>query len=195
MRFKIKLHFFVYIYLFTACTNLSTNINDSKTDSMYLNEGNRLALATFDTLRISLQKAIAEKGFDGAVPFCNLQALTLTNTYKSDDVLIKRVSLKFRNPGNAPDSLEREVLNKLVAVQQPQIIRVSKNEVHYFKPIIMQAMCLSCHGDPKKDIQPKVKEEINRLYPDDKAIGYKEGELRGSWHLIFLSKNQSTTRL
>jgi hypothetical protein len=56
-------------------------------------------------------------------------------------------------------------------------------------------MCLACHGDPQKDIQPAVLQTISKLYPDDKAIGYKEGDLRGAWHIIFRNNSQPTTAL
>ncbi len=193
--FKIRIHFLGLMLLLAACTNSTKNI-ESKSDSLYIKEGDSLVLATFDTLRISLQKAIAQNGFEGAVSYCNVQALSLTNVYKSEDVTIKRVSTQFRNHGNAPDSLEREVLKRLAAIQKPELVRISVNEVHYFKPIIIQPMCLACHGDPQKDMQPTVVQAINHLYPDDRAINYKEGDLRGAWHIIFRNNsNEPISRL
>lgn len=195
MMFKIRIHFLGLIFLFVSCTSSSTKSVESKSDSLYIKEGDSLVLATFDTLRISLQRTIAKNGFEGAVSYCNVQALSLTNVYKSDVVSIERVSTQFRNHANAPDSLEREVLKRLAAVQKSELVRISENEVHYFKPIIIQPMCLACHGDPQKDIQPAVLQTISKLYPDDKAIGYKEGDLRGAWHIIFRNNSQPTAGL
>ena len=39
-----------------------------------------------------------------------------------------------------------------------------------------------CHG-PEDQIIPEVKSELAKVYPDDQAIGFQEGELRG-WFWI-----------
>ena len=38
--------------------------------------------------------------------------------------------------------------------------------------------CLTCHGS---SLQPELKAEILRLYPNDQATGFKPGELRGAF--------------
>jgi hypothetical protein len=50
--------------------------------------------------------------------------------------------------------------------------------LRYVKPILVQAECLNCHGSANK-IMPEVKQLISQAYPDDKAVGYKIGDLRG----------------
>jgi hypothetical protein len=52
-------------------------------------------------------------------------------------------------------------------------------EFHYAKPILMQAMCLACHGN-SEHISPEVKTKLSELYPTDKAINYQAGQLRGA---------------
>jgi hypothetical protein len=49
----------------------------------------------------------------------------------------------------------------------------------YMKPIKIGAACLKCHGN-EGNIPPEVKELITKRYPDDKAVGYKNGDLRGA---------------
>ncbi|MDH3268745.1 MAG: DUF3365 domain-containing protein, partial [Ignavibacteria bacterium] len=51
--------------------------------------------------------------------------------------------------------------------------------LRYLKPIIIQAECLNCHGS-QTEIMPDVRNLITQKYPDDKAIGYKPGDLRGA---------------
>ena len=51
----------------------------------------------------------------------------------------------------------------------------------------MQPMCLNCHGE-KAVLAPGVQDALNKIYPDDKAVGYKEGDLRGAWHITFLKQ-------
>ena len=40
-------------------------------------------------------------------------------------------------------------------------------------------MCTACHGSPDQ-ISPEVKAKLAELYPNDKAVNYKLGELRGA---------------
>ena len=53
----------------------------------------------------------------------------------------------------------------------------------YMKGIPTGDICLACHGT---DLKADVKAEIVRYYPDDKAVGYQLGELRGAFSLVKL---------
>lgn len=160
-------------------------------DSVYIFEGNRIVALTFDTLRTSLQTAIGTFGIEGAISFCHEKASTLTSTYE-DTVMIRRTSLRFRNPGNKPDSIELVVLNEMdIQVKSgnalsPKIVRnVNNGDVHFFKPILLQPMCLNCHGVPTEQIKDVTLARIHQLYPNDQAVNYKQGDLRGAWHIVF----------
>ena len=48
--------------------------------------------------------------------------------------------------------------------------------------------CLQCHGTPNQDIAPETLAAIQKLYPDDKATGFKLGDLRGLWRVTFLNQ-------
>src|SRR5690606_3945094 len=123
--------------------------------------------------------AIGQHGFDSAISFCNQEAYTLTHIY-GDSVIIKRTAARVRNSDNAPDSLEQAVWlaihSSILEGNKPgnQLIRKPDSyEVHYFKPILLQPMCLNCHGDPQKEIQPTTLTKIQQLYPHDQAVGFK----------------------
>jgi len=51
-------------------------------------------------------------------------------------------------------------------------------EWRVYRPIAASQSCLSCHGDPKT-FRPGVKEALDYLYPEDKAINYGAQEYRG----------------
>lgn len=161
-------------------------------DSVYTAAGDRLVMATFDTLRNSLARAIGTYGVDGAIGFCNTNALPLTNSF-ADTVVIRRTALRYRNPQNKPDSLEHLILSRMNLEQTPRarIIRAS-GRVHYFKPIITQGMCLNCHGKPNTDITPSTMASITKLYRQDLAVGFDQGTLRGLWHVIFTMPSGSS---
>ena len=46
----------------------------------------------------------------------------------------------------------------------------------YVEPIVLQPLCLTCHGD---SLAPEVAARIQDLYPQDRAVGYEVGDLRG----------------
>ncbi|MCA1791466.1 MAG: DUF3365 domain-containing protein, partial [Thioalkalivibrio sp.] len=41
--------------------------------------------------------------------------------------------------------------------------------------------CLTCHGS---DVGGDIKHALERLYPDDQATGYAEGDVRGAFTII-----------
>jgi len=57
-----------------------------------------------------------------------------------------------------------------------------KKEFRFMKAIGMppleQMPCLKCHGE---NIDPKVAAKLDELYPNDKARGYKVGDIRGAF--------------
>lgn len=176
--------------LFSSCTENKT----TEDAVVWKSKGDSLVTKTFDTLRNTLTKAIGEKGFAGAVEFCTTQALELTNSFTSEGITIKRSSDKLRNPANAPDSIEQRILSAFLQLKKedgeikPVLEKDAAGNHHYFKPIILQAMCLNCHGDKTTQIKPDVWNVIQQKYPADAAFDYKEGDLRGLWHVMFSNK-------
>jgi len=183
----------VMLMMLAGCSkNNKSSDNQGKQDihdSVYVKKGDQIVMLTFDTLRSSLQHAISTSNFDGAISFCNESAFPITTTY-ADTFTINRTALRVRNPDNQPDSLELAVLiemgNQVQAAQPPRakVVR-SGNKVHYFKPILLQAMCLNCHGVPGQDIHDNTLARIQNLYPSDRAVNFLEGDLRGAWHITF----------
>jgi hypothetical protein len=105
---------------------------------------------------------------------------------------IKRVSDRNRNPGNKASAEEIAYILKysdqLAEGIEPEPITVTMgSKIHFYYPIITNTMCLKCHGNPT-DMEPEVVAKIASLYPDDKAIGYKENQVRGIWSIAFDEK-------
>lgn len=176
-----------------SCKNKS-DANGELKRTAFISKADSLISVTFDTLKSSLIRAIGENNYEGAIAFCYTAASPLTNTYSSDDITIKRTSDKYRNPSNAPDSMEQRIMasfqqlkNKQKAIK-PVFEDDQQGKYHYFKPIILQAMCVNCHGSQTDKIQPAVWQSIRQKYPADLAYDYKEGDLRGMWHVIASKK-------
>ena len=145
------------------------------------------ALATKAVLGKNLITAISTQGVENAIGFCNEKAYPLTDSMAT--VLhanIKRVSDKNRNAGNAADAKEvryiescRQNLAKGEPLK-PELHR-AKGKVKAYYPILIEQLCLQCHGTPETEIAHNTLEKIRVLYPADKAVGYKENEIRGIW--------------
>mgnify|MGYP006139824727 CR=1 FL=1 len=151
----------------------------------------------------SLQKAISEQGIPAAIDFCNVNALPiLTELGKVYSVQIKRASTKARNTADLPTDEERPILEAYEynaengIKSDPNIQKFENGEVFlYTKPItIPTGMCLSCHGEPGKDISKETLAKLDQLYPSDLAKGHKVGDLRGMWS-VRIPKKEVVKRL
>ncbi len=98
------------------------------------------------------------------------------------DYRIRQVSNRYRNPQNAPDDFESQVLKRFVATPEVQeehaIVREDGQPVfRYLKAFAAEQSCLECHGDPQS-----APEFIKTLFPPDSDQGYnyKIGEVIGA---------------
>lgn len=161
----------------------------------YAKIGMEYALAAKGALGKNLMKAIQQNGPVGAVEFCNVKALPLTDSISvMKNAIINRVSDKPRNTDNAANTEELSYIKyfkKLVAAgKQPKpIVKTENGEVDFYFPITTNAMCLQCHGKPKEQIASATLTALKNLYPKDKAVGYNENEVRGLWAINFDEEN------
>ncbi|MBN3581276.1 DUF3365 domain-containing protein [Algoriphagus aestuarii] len=146
----------------------------------------------------NLQKAIEEGGLVHAIGFCSENATELTNALDpSEGVIIRRVSIKNRNPMNSPDENEALILDAYVynseqgLESEANIQKIENGEVLlYTKAIIFPSgICQNCHGNPESEVPSEVVEAIQGLYPEDKALGFKAGDLRGMWSVKIPKKS------
>lgn len=175
----------VFGVLLLSCSDNKVEVSENQVAGM-----RTTAIEFMKDLKGILIKQIQTNGILQAVSVCSDTAQVLTNNFGvQKGVYIKRVSLKNRNVNNAPDDFEKMSLNKFAMMQQNNELSddteyaeiVEEGEfkyLRYVKPILVQAECLNCHGS-ESEIIPEVKQLISQAYPDDKAIGYKIGDLRG----------------
>jgi hypothetical protein len=123
-----------------------------------------------------------------ALTVCADEAQVLTTAQEGEGIHIRRVSLRTRNPNNAPDPWEMAQLEKLQALHdrgelpaEVAVVEASADgdELRYLKPITVLDPCLLCHGG-EQDLDPAVVEELARRYPEDRATGYAAGDFRGA---------------
>jgi hypothetical protein len=138
-------------------------------------------------LQPRLQRALSRAGPAYAISFCadTAQALTRNVGRASGGLEIKRTSSRYRNPANAPDEAEsealrhfREALAETGEIPRDHVQRTAHGEYRYYRPLVVQPLCLTCHG-PVEGIPEEVRQILAERYPEDLATGYREGDLRG----------------
>ena len=150
------------------------------------------ARSAADALGMQLQgrllAALEEGGATQAVEVCSVEAQEIARSLSEDDHLVRRVSLRTRNPANDPDGYERAVLEEWEAVWGAEevpgeswevVAREGRPTLRYLRPIPVAGPCTTCHGEPDQ-MAPEVLALIRRLYPEDRAVGYAAGDLRGA---------------
>lgn len=91
----------------------------------------------------------------------------------------RQASHKPRNPKHKAQGLEKSAIEKMQKDSSLQAFWLKDNgKQHYFRRIPVQSACLHCHGP--KDKRPDF---IKSKYPQDKAFNFKEGDLRGIYHV------------
>ena len=80
-------------------------------EAAVLELGSSASQALMGTLVAQLTTAMKDGGAANAVDFCSTSALELTaGVAREQDLDVKRTSMKYRNPANAPDEDETEAL-------------------------------------------------------------------------------------
>ncbi|MPZ20824.1 MAG: DUF3365 domain-containing protein [Luteitalea sp.] len=141
--------------------------------------------------RALLEKEVAAKGAAGAIPACGTVALGLATRHEAEGWRVRRVSLKVRNPADTPDRYETTVLHRFAVLkaerqlgsghEHAEVVQEdSRRYLRYMRPIFIGSpVCLQCHG-PSEHLSPELRNQLQKLYPDDQATGYELGDLRGA---------------
>lgn len=132
-----------------------------------------------------------QKGPVEAIGACRAEAPKIAAALSRDGVKVGRSSHRLRNPANAAPDWVTPVLEAYVASEtgwQPQLVQLSGDRVGYVEPIAAQAMCLTCHGD---ELMPDLAMKIAELYPEDRATGFAEGDLRGVFWVEYSSARKA----
>jgi hypothetical protein len=143
-----------------------------------LGDGPRI-LAPF---KQALMRALAEGLAQGpveAIAACRIEAPAIAASISQDGVRVGRASQRLRNPANVAPEWVAPILDAYSnepTDRAPVTVSLGDGRSGYVEPIMLQPLCLSCHGD---NLAPDVASRIHELYPDDRAVGYQVGDLRG----------------
>ncbi len=158
--------------------------------ALFIEQGKYAIQVFSEKLKGALLSAIKSGGPSDAISVCKEMAPIIADELSAQyDFNIARTSLKTRNPNNRPDAWEKEVLNQF-EISKNQGASISSlmisesvtqgdhQELHLMKAIPTGKLCLTCHGE---NIDPTIQTQLSKLYPDDEAIGFKLGDIRGAF--------------
>ncbi len=98
-------------------------------------------------------------------------------------VTVGRTSARLRNPGNAPPawaSAHVAATDGRKAAEVPPVAFDLGDRVGLLRPIEVRKRCLTCHA-AREQLAPGTRDWLARAYPQDRAVGYAIGDLRGFW--------------
>ncbi len=160
-------------------------------DEPWVTEARTVAGAMPPKLLAVLTDAIATGRPEGAIAVCRDKAPQMAKAAsEKSGWAIRRVSLRNRNPKAVPDAWETEVLadfdRRAAAGESPAtleraetVLADGKPMQRYLRALPTQQMCTACHGTPDQ-LTPEVTAKLRELYPEDRAVGYAPGQLRGA---------------
>ncbi len=139
----------------------------------------------FNRLSGRLMQAINGQGPTAAIAVCQKEAPQIADAVSSElGLRIGRTGVRLRNSSNVAPAWARPLVE--AKTDEPMFVSLDNGHVAALLPIKLQSQCVMCHG-PSDQIAPQAQEQLSRLYPADRAIGFREGELRG-WFWIELPR-------
>lgn len=163
-------------------------------EEAWVAEARGVSTAVPPKLLAVLKAEIAKSGPEGAIAVCQVQAPAMARAASTQTGWnVKRVSLRNRNPKAVPDAWERAALedfDRRAAAHEPAaklesyaaVQEDGKTVWRYMRALPTGELCLACHG-PVEQLSPAVKAKLAALYPDDRATGYRIGDIRGAMTL------------
>ncbi|OAG26911.1 Tll0287-like domain-containing protein [Thermodesulfatator autotrophicus] len=137
----------------------------------------------------TLKTLIESKGFEGARLFFHELNRWLTfdiREYLHDwNTKVHLVSINYRNPSHYADKISQKILisyqenlEKKQKIKPVLIVQKNKDKTiyRYLIPIYVKKDCLKCHGN-NYEIPFSYQVKIKNLYPNDKAINLKQGDI------------------
>lgn len=141
------------------------------------------------TLQTELQTAMQTGGPVAAINVCKTRAPAIAAELSlQSGATVTRTSTRVRNPDNEPAPWQRDALASFAPMlgdgQEPgEYHNVTESgEVHFMKAIYVKPLCLACHGE---SVGADIANALQESYPQDRATGYRAGELRGAFSVVW----------
>ncbi len=166
--------------LFTALGSALLMVACGGSDAIPAEQAEAMTRELTQQLLGELQRTMAAEGPAAAIRVCAELAPIKAQEIATEELTVRRIGTRVRNAEtNRPTEAERRVLESLTPEQPVFRGQIEGREVHMQGLFIPNAMCLVCHGDPAS-IPEEVRTALSERYPNDQAVGYQVGDLRGA---------------
>jgi len=186
------------VLLAVACCPALIQAGEAPVAPEWIEQSRQLAQQLGSELKAELGRAINAGGPVAAVSVCKTRAPEIAARLSATSgAIVGRTALRVRNPANAPDDLQRAVLEQFAGelasgkFEGPleaafEINRGGQVERRYMRAIPTEGLCLACHGPV---LAPDLAAVIERDYPADQATGFETGQLRGAFSVTWPSSS------
>lgn len=153
---------------------------DEKAETAQLDAAKKLVDGFAASLKSALLAAVADRGPARAIESCAELAPALTAAAVDGDLRLRRVGTKIRNPKNAATERDAEALARLEKGEKELVLSGEAGFAYYREIRIAAPLCLKCHGKVD-ELSSEVRAQLAAHYPNDAAVGYAQGDLRGAF--------------
>jgi hypothetical protein len=141
-------------------------------------------------LQAELRKALLAGGLPAAINVCkDVAPAVASELSRQHGAKVGRTSLRVRNAANLAGEWQVDVLRKfdmrhVAGTDEPlEFFETTPDgEARYMRAIPAADQCLGCHGT---DVAPEVREVLDAFYPYDRARGYRSGDIRGAFSIVW----------
>ncbi|HAA22146.1 MAG TPA: hypothetical protein DCP28_26525, partial [Cytophagales bacterium] len=161
-----------------GCQNTSSTEDSTPPESaptvvdVMFEQGETITQSAQLTLGRALKQALQEGGIKEAIPYCNHAALPLTDSIGGQfGIELRRTALRVRNPANQPNEFEKQHLRKYQTMLTrgdslvPQLEALAGGQFLYTRPIMVQGMCTTCHGEVGNTLKAADYALLQKQYP------------------------------
>lgn len=177
--------FSISALLLISCGQKSDQESAKADDILLMTTSGKLIVRFQKELKSELVAAMNLGGPVNAISVCQVRAPEIAAGFSNEFWSIRRVTDKNRNPDNLATEHELEILGSFAdtAATGPAhyyewVDSADTRTFCFYMPIRVMPLCINCHG-AEADIDDATRATLSELYPDDKAVGYKAGDLRG----------------
>ena len=129
-----------------------------------------------------LRSAMEAGGPAAAVDVCRTEARSIAEAVALEQgIELGRTSHRVRNPANAPRPWARAIVEASAgakaAAGQIRVVDLGER-VGVLRPIGTADLCTRCHG-AADEVRRSIGSTLAAAYPEDRAIGFATGDLRG----------------
>lgn len=179
----------IQIFLLGLAASVSVAVSADEEDAR-LAQSRALVDEFAAELQSALKNALQTGGPVAAISVCRDQAPEIASRLsRQSGAAVGRVSARHRNPLNAARAAQVPVLAEFEAVMAAEPGSVPEHFASdgsggamYLKAIPAAPLCLTCHGET---LAAPIAGQLSSDYPHDLATGYRAGELRGAFSVIW----------